>query len=216
MCEHTLGGGSEPRNSQKHWSAFPAYPHTTQEFLVISWLRNAFSRSRCARCSPSYPIIDPFANLLNLTRLSVGDEEERTRYRSLGTPYRKRTYNATTESTVMLPVGNRVEGCPKTPSVTRSAIKGRASHKQSGHCDTVESSSQGVIFCSAARYTTSLARCSLPPQKASHLLYHSSRSEPVILSHRSTSHSRSSLSVRRNPNRTRRTSAVAPVEVVVF
>ena len=36
------------------------------------------------------------------------------------------------------------------PLVTRFVVKSSPTHKQSGHRDTAESSSHGVIFCSAA------------------------------------------------------------------
>lgn len=118
-----FGPGFKPRDSQKHRSALSAYPHATQELLVISWWWSTFTRPHRARRPFPYPVVDPFPDLFNHTRLSVRDEEERTRYRSLRASYGKRTYNAATESTMVFPVCYWVEGCPKTPSTTHPVIK---------------------------------------------------------------------------------------------
>lgn len=112
------------RDSQKHRSTLPTYPYTTQEFLIIAWWRDAFPRPHCGRRSPPYPVIDSFTNLFDHTRLGVRDEEERTRYRSLGMAYGKGAYDAAAESTMVFPVRYRMKGSPKTPSVTRPVIKG--------------------------------------------------------------------------------------------
>jgi len=111
-------------DSQKHRSAVPAYPHPTQKFLIISWWRDAFSRSYCGRRSSPYSVINPFTNLFDRTRLGIRDEEERTRYWSLWMSHRKRTYYAATKSTMVFPVRYRMEGSPKMPSTSQLAIKG--------------------------------------------------------------------------------------------
>ena len=69
-------------------------------------------------------------------------------------PYRERTYDAAAKSAMVFPVCYRMEGRPGVSSAAQLTIKGWPTHKQSGHCDIAESSSHGVIFCSAAGCVT--------------------------------------------------------------